>query len=290
MNERTKGFLLVILSAAVFGVLPFIVRSINACGSNSVMTSFLRFLLSLIPLYLAVRGSKAGLRITKTEARKILLIAVCGLGGTSVLLFLSYNYIPSGMATTIHFVYPVFVILGSVLFLRQKISPMKLVCVVLCFGGILLFYGGGGDGGVQPLGLFLAFASGITYAFYIVFLDASGLAKMEPTKMIFYMNLFSAIMVGALAAATGSFTLAISLKGWILALFLAIVISFLAVRSFQIGVRYIGPQNAAILSTFEPITSLIVGILVYHEAFTLAGIAGCVLILSSVVITARMEE
>ena len=290
MNERTKGFLLVILSAAVFGVLPFIVRSINACGSNSIMTSFLRFLLSLIPLYLAVRGSKAGLRITKTEALKILLIAVCGLGGTSVLLFLSYNYIPSGMATTIHFVYPVFVILGSVLFLRQKISPMKLVCVALCFGGILLFYGGGGDGGVQPLGLFLAFASGITYAFYIVFLDASGLAKMEPTKMIFYMNLFSAIMVGSLAVATGSFTLDISLKGWVLALFLAIVISFLAVRSFQIGVRYICPQNASILITYEPITSLIVGILVYHEAFTLTGIAGCVLILSSVVITARMEE
>ena len=289
MNERTKGFLLVILSAAVFGVLPFIVRSINACGSNSVMTSFLRFLLSLIPLYLAVRANKSGLRITKTEAIKILLIAVCGLGGTSVLLFLSYNYIPSGMATTIHFVYPVFVILGSILFLKQKVSPLKLLCVALCFGGILLFYGGG-DGSMQPLGLFLAFVSGITYAFYIVFLDVSGLAKMDPTKMIFYMNLFSAIMVGTLAAATGSFTLAISLKGWILALFLAIVISFLAVRSFQLGVRYIGPQNAAILSTFEPITSLVVGILVYKEAFTLAGIAGCVLILSSVVITARMEE
>ena len=289
MNERTKGFFLVILSAAVFGVLPVIVRSINACGSNSVMTSFLRFLLSLIPLYLAVRANKSGLRITKTEAIKILLIAVCGLGGTSVLLFLSYNYIPSGMATTIHFVYPVFVILGSILFLKQKVSPLKLLCVALCFGGILLFYGGG-DGNVQPLGLFLAFVSGITYAFYIVFLDVSGLAKMDPTKMIFYMNLFSAIMVGILAGATGSFTLAISLKGWILALFLAIVISFLAVRSFQLGVRYIGPQNAAILSTFEPITSLIVGILVYQEAFTLAGIAGCVLILSSVVITARMEE
>ena len=290
MNQRTKGFALVILSAAVFGVLPVIVRSINACGSNSIMTSFLRFLLSLIPLYLAVRGSGAGLRITKSEALKILLIAVCGLGGTSVLLFLSYNYIPSGMATTIHFVYPVFVILGSVLFLRHKISPVKVLCVALCFGGILLFYGGGGDGSVQPLGLLLAFASGITYAFYIVFLDASGLAQMDPTRMIFYMNLFSAIMVGSLAAATGNFTLAISLKGWVLALFLAIVISFLAVRSFQIGVRYIGPQNAAILSTFEPITSLVVGILVYKEAFTLAGIAGCALILSSVVITARMEE
>ena len=289
MNERTKGFILVILSAVVFGMIPLIVRSVNDCGSNSIMTSFLRFLLSLLPLYLSVRAKKSNLRITKEEALKILLIAVCGFGGTSVLLFLSYTYIPTGMATTIHFVYPVFVIFGSILFLKQKISPMKLVCVALCFGGILLFYNGG-DGALDPLGMLFAFASGITYSFYIVYLDFSGLAKMEPTRMIFYMNTFSALMVGSLAVATGSFTLDISLKGWILALLLAISVSFLAVRSFQMGVRYIGPQNAAILSTFEPITSLVVGILVYQEVLTLAGVIGCVLILSSVVITARMEE
>lgn len=289
MNERTKGFILVILSAVVFGMIPLIVRSVNDCGSNSIMTSFLRFLLSLLPLYLSVRAKKSNLKITKEEALKILLIAVCGFGGTSVLLFLSYTYIPTGMATTIHFVYPVFVIFGSILFLKQKISPMKLVCVALCFGGILLFYNGG-DGALDPLGMLFAFASGITYSFYIVYLDFSGLAKMEPTRMIFYMNTFSALMVGSLAVATGSFTLDISLKGWILALLLAISVSFLAVRSFQMGVRYIGPQNAAILSTFEPITSLVVGIIVYQEVLTLAGVIGCVLILSSVVITARMEE
>ena len=289
MNERTKGFILVILSAVVFGMIPLIVRSVNDCGSNSIMTSFLRFLLSLLPLYLSVRAKKSNLKITKEEALKILLIAVCGFGGTSVLLFLSYTYIPTGMATTIHFVYPVFVIFGSILFLKQKISPMKLVCVALCFGGILLFYNGG-DGAVDPLGMLFAFASGVTYSFYIVYLDFSGLAKMEPTRMIFYMNTFSALMVGSLAVATGSFTLDISLKGWILALLLAISVSFLAVRSFQMGVRYIGPQNAAILSTFEPITSLVVGILVYQEVLILAGVIGCVLILSSVVITARMEE
>ena len=289
MSQRAKGFSLIILSAVVFGMIPLIVRSVNDCGSNSIMTSFLRFALSLIPLYISVRAKGASLAITKSEAAKILLIAVCGFGGTSVLLFLSYHFIPSGMATTIHFVYPVVVILGSVIFLKQKLSRLKLLCVALCFGGILLFYNGG-DGTLDPLGMLFAFASGITYSFYIVYLDFSGLAKMEPTRMIFYMNTFSALMVGSLAVATGSFTLDISLKGWILALLLAISVSFLAVRSFQMGVRYIGPQNAAILSTFEPITSLVVGILVYQEALTAAGIAGCVLILSSVVITARMEE
>lgn len=290
MSQRTKGFALVILSAVVFGALPVVVRGVNACGSNSIMTSFLRFLLSLLPLYLSARSKKTDLRISKTDALKILLIAVFGFGGTSVLLFLSYNYIPTGMATTVHFVYPVFVILGSILFLKQKISPMKLVCVALCFGGILMFYTGGGEETVQLLGLFFAFASGVTYSFYIVYLDWSGLAKMDPTKMIFYMNTFSALMVGTLAVATGRFTLDIVPMGWLLALVLAICVSFLAVRSFQMGVRLIGPQNAAILSTFEPITSLIIGILIYQEALTLPALIGCVLILTSVVITAKMEE
>ena len=139
MSQRAKGFSLIILSAVVFGMIPLIVRSVNDCGSNSIMTSFLRFALSLIPLYISVRAKGASLAITKSEAAKILLIAVCGFGGTSVLLFLSYNFIPSGMATTIHFVYPVVVILGSVIFLKQKLSRLKLLCVALCFGGILLF-------------------------------------------------------------------------------------------------------------------------------------------------------
>lgn len=290
MNQKAKGFALVILSAVVFGVIPVFVRSVNGCGSNSIMTSFLRFALSLIPLYIGAKSKKSDLRISKTEALKILLIAVCGFGGTSVLLFMSYNYIPSGMATTIHFVYPVFVILGSILFLKQKINPMKLLCVALCFGGILMFYSGGGDGSVEMLGLLLAFASGITYSFYIVYLDWSGLAQMEPTKMIFYMNLFASIMIGCVAMATGNFTLDIEPAGWLIALAMAVCVSFLAVRSFQLGVRLIGPQNAAILSTFEPITSLVVGVCLYKESLTLASIAGCVLILSSVIITAKLDE
>ena len=55
---------------------------------------------------------------------------------------------------------------------------------------------------------------------------------------------------------------------------------------FQYGVQYVGAQDAAILSTFEPVTSMIVGILVLHESASLSSMAGCILILISVTATA----
>ena len=64
----------------------------------------------------------------------------------------------------------------------------------------------------------------------------------------------------------------------------------MGVFGFQIGVKYTGPESAAILSTFEPITSLVIGILLYNENFSAKAIAGCVLILSASVIVAKIKE
>ena len=60
------------------------------------------------------------MRITRTEFAKIALITIFGYGGTAVLLFSSYNFIPSGMSTTIHFMYPVFTILGCMIFFKEN--------------------------------------------------------------------------------------------------------------------------------------------------------------------------
>jgi len=74
------------------------------------------------------------------------------------------------------------------------------------------------------------------------------------------------------------------------AVFLAVSASFIGVLGYQVGVKCIGPQNTAILSTFEPITSVILGILVYQESFSLRTLFGCLCILSSVVIVAKMKD
>ena len=288
MNTRTKGLLATMISAVFFGVIPLFVKTICAGGGNSVSAAFYRFFLSVPILYIYLKAQGISMRVTRTEFAKIALITIFGYGGTAVLLFSSYNFIPSGMSTTIHFMYPVFTILGCMIFFKEKVSPLKLLCVALCFGGILLFYNGESGGSV--LGMALSFLSGVTYAFYTIYLEKSGLQKMENLKLIFYMNTVAAAMILVMALLTAQFTLRLTPLAWGTAVFFATATSLIGVLGYQIGVKCIGPQNAAILSTFEPITSVIVGVLVYREAFSARTLLGCLCVLSAVVIVAKMKE
>jgi len=276
------------ISAVFFGFIPLFVKTICAGGGNSVSAAFYRFFLSVPVLYIYLKAQGISMRITRTEFTKIALITIFGYGGTAVLLFSSYNFIPSGMSTTIHFMYPVFTILGCMIFFKEKVSPLKLLCVALCFGGILLFYNGESGGSV--LGMALSFLSGVTYAFYTIYLEKSGLQKMENLKLIFYMNTVAAAMILVMALLTAQFTLRLTPLAWGTAVFFATATSLIGVLGYQIGVKCIGPQNAAILSTFEPITSVIVGVLVYREAFSARTLLGCLCVLSAVVIVAKMKE
>lgn len=288
MNTRTKGLLATMISAVFFGFIPLFVKTICAGGGNSVSAAFYRFFLSVPVLYIYLKAQGISMRITRTEFAKIALITIFGYGGTAVLLFSSYNFIPSGMSTTIHFMYPVFTILGCMIFFKEKVSPLKLLCVALCFGGILLFYNGESGGSV--LGMALSFLSGVTYAFYTIYLEKSGLQKMENLKLIFYMNTVAAAMILVMALLTAQFTLRLTPLAWGTAAFFATATSLIGVLGYQIGVKCIGPQNAAILSTFEPITSVIMGVLVYREAFSARTLLGCLCVLSAVVIVAKMKE
>lgn len=288
MNTRTKGLLATMISAVFFGFIPLFVKTICAGGGNSVSAAFYRFFLSVPVIYIYLKAQGISMRVTRTEFAKIALITIFGYGGTAVLLFSSYNFIPSGMSTTIHFMYPVFTILGCMIFFKEKVSPLKLLCVALCFGGILLFYNGESGGSI--LGMALSFLSGVTYAFYTIYLEKSGLQKMENLKLIFYMNTVAAAMILVMALLTAQFTLRLTPLAWGTAVFFATATSLIGVLGYQIGVKCIGPQNAAILSTFEPITSVIVGVLVYREAFSARTLLGCLCVLSAVVIVAKMKE
>ena len=288
VNTRTKGFLATVVSATFFGFIPLMVKVVCSGGGNPLAAAFYLFALSLPALYIYLKVKKIPMRITKTQLRDIILITVLGYGGTTLILFSSYNYIPLGMATTIHFTYPVFTILGCVIFLREKIKKMKVLAVALSFGGILFFYNA--DGSVSLPGMALAFASGMTYAFYTIYLRESSLKDMDSVKLIFCLNTVGAVMMGAVALIAGDFTVGLTPTAWAVAVFLAVSASFIGVLGYQVGVKCIGPQNTAILSTFEPITSVILGILVYQESFSLRTLLGCLCILSSVVIVAKMKD
>lgn len=289
MSGHIKGFLYLMFSAVFFGTMPLLTKFVCAGGTNVLSVIFLRFFIALLPLFICLKVKGIPLAVTKEEVKQIVKIAALGYGVTGMMLYLSYDYIPSGMATVIHFVYPVFVLLGGIIFLKQKATRTNVMCVLLCLCGIILSYGGNGEG-AKVAGFLLAFLSGITYAFYILYLDYSGLQNMPMLKLIFYMNIVASAVTLGIGLVTGRIDITISGNAWIAMLVLSLGATFVGVAFFQRGEQLVGPQNASILSTFEPVTSMIIGVLVLNERMTFWSVAGCLLILISVVITAMQGE
>ena len=103
MNTRVKGFIYLLLSAVYFGFMPLLVKVIGADGSTIVGALFLRFALAIIPLYIYLKVRKVPMELSVEEGKKILCVTVFGYGITALLLYSAYDYMPSGMATVIHF-------------------------------------------------------------------------------------------------------------------------------------------------------------------------------------------
>ena len=200
---------------------------------------------------------------------------------TPMLLFASYNYIPSGLATTVHFVYPILVLLICAIGFHQKPGKVKILCCSLCMIGILLFYEPGG--GLNIKGIAIAFLSGCSYAGYIVYLDRSGLQNLNPYKLCFYLSLLSSIISFVAVLFSGQMKVDMPFSTYLLtALFAALVC--IATVTFQIGETLCGPQKVSLFSTFEPLTSVLVGIVVYRERFYIRAGIGIVLILLAIIL------
>lgn len=281
MKSPAKGYLFVIISAIVYGFMPLGAKLIYAEGVNSLSLVLYRNLLAIPVMALLVKLQGDRLRITKEEFGKVTVLSLLGACITPLLLFLSYNYISSGAATTLHFIYPAAVVLGSTIFLREKTNRAALICVGLCTVGICLFYTP--EQNMDPLGTVLALMSGITFGSYVILLSHSSLRQMSGFKLSMYMSLVCSVIMVIVCLATGNLTAPATFKGWIACVLFSLALCIGAVYLFQQGAFLIGGQRASILSTFEPITSLIVGVIVFHEAISLrSGLGACLIIAATV--------
>lgn len=285
INEKYKGYILSILSAVIFGLMPIMAKYIYSYGGNSISLVFYRTFLSLPVLYyLAIHSGSGKMMLDRYELKKVLVLVI-GYVLTPILLYSSYNYISSGAATTIHFSYPIFILLGSVIIYKKNASLVEKICILLCTIGILMITNFKEINNI--IGVLFAFFSGITFSAYTLYLDNSGLKEMNTYKICFYMALFASLIVFIYAILAGEFVLYMPIEGWILSFIFSILVTVFAVVFFQRGVKLIGAQKTSILSTFEPLTSIIVGVFFLNESLSMIKIIAILLILSTAILLAR---
>ena len=198
---------------------------------------------------------------------------------------MSYNYIPVGMSTTLHFVYPTFVSILCFLFYKEHIDRAKILALMISSAGILCFFQGGASGSL--VGILLALGSGLTYAFYMMSVDKWGIKDMHPIVFSLYTCLFVSIYTFLYGAMTNQVTFDLTPLSWLYTFIVAVSVSVGANAFLQVGIRYTGASTSAILSMFEPITSVVCGALILNESLSGVKLLGGALILFAVYLLTR---
>lgn len=281
-KRESLGMLLAGISGILYGTVSIMAKAAYALGSNPFMVTFGRFLTGALCAGLVVcLVQKRSLRLGKKEFLRMIPLALL-FGITPTLLYASYQYISSGLSMTLHFTYPVLVMVITAVLNKKRPGLREAACAVLCTAGVVLLCQL--SGGADWRGLALALVSGVTYSAYIVGLDRSGLRELNVMTFIFWLALLSAVEIFILSIPTGNLNLALPPKVWIYYALLGVVAMVGGASLFQVGVRLCGPVKTSLLSTMEPLTGVIVGLAVFHEVLTGQTVAGMVLILLAVLL------
>lgn len=284
--DKTKGIVFGILAAFIYGFTPILGKLTYLEGSNSMSLTFYRNFLSIPFLFVMLKYKKVDLKINRVQLKKLAVLASLGSTLTALTLYGAYNYISVGMTTTIHYIYPVLVTAVCILVFREKVSKEKLIALILSTIGVMMFF----EGSFNIIGVLLAFLSGVFYAAHLLYIDKSGIKTMYPFKIAFYLSIFASIYLFIAGSIGGNLVFSMTPKGWIFTILVAFFVSFLANTLIPISVKYVGPTVTSIVGLFEPITSIVMGILFLHEPLTVKSIIAGILIMLGVLIVTLAKE
>lgn len=274
---RKKGVYYTIASAILFGITPLLTKWIYHYGVNSITVVFYRSVFVSIALAFLLSYHHISFRIERSTYLNLILLTFGGSGLTTLLLFSSYTYIDTGTATNLHFLYPVFVAIFIRFVYHEQLKRAKLLALGIAMIGMCCFLFDMKGGSM--VGFIFAIASSISYAFYMVFLEKSKLTHLHPYLLSFYSGICIMIETFLYHLVQPSIEWILPLPAYGGLFLLALCSSFLAVVWLQKGILYLGSTTASLFCLFEPITSLLVGILFLKETASISKFLGSALIL-----------
>jgi drug/metabolite transporter (DMT)-like permease len=277
------GIILIIISAAAFGTLAIFGRFAFASGIDTFTLLFLRFTISAILM--------CGLLILRQEAipRGKVLLQLIGMGaigyvGQSFSYLTAIRYASAGLVALLLYLYPVIVAVLSSLLLKEKIGRIKALALVIALTGTAFTVNP--EGGQLP-GILLAICAAVIYSGYII-VGTRVLDKVSALQSATVIFASAGSVYGVLMIFTGPH-FPTNFDGWSATAGIVIVATIIPVVTFLAGLQRIGPTNASMLSTLEPIVTVFLSALLFHEALKPASIFGGVMILLAVLLLARSE-
>ena len=280
-NNKTKGFILGAIAAASYGMNPLFTLPLYSAGMSVDTVLFYRYSLAVIVLGIMMKFQKQSFAINRVD---VLPVCIMGLlfAFSSLFLFMSYNYMDAGIASTILFVYPVLVAIIMAVVFKEKVSPITMFSIALAFVGISMLCKSPGGQTLSLVGITFVFLSSLSYAIYIVGVNRSSLKDMPIAKLTFYVLLFGlSVYVVRLQFCTELQVIPTPML-WINAVSLAVFPTVISLVTMTKAIHYIGSTPTAILGALEPVTALFFGVLVFGEQLTPRIILGILMVITAV--------
>lgn len=265
---KLKGYILAALAAATYGTNPAFAIPLYAHGMNPNTVLLFRYLLGLPILACMVIFRGYSLKLTNKELLPIASLGVL-MGVSSLTLFESYNYMNSGIASTLLFVFPVMVALIMTVFFHERFRATTGLCLIVMSIGLIMLLHTSEGMHVSGYGVMLVMISALTYALNLVITNVSKTIQSVPTsKLLFWELVFGgAVFVFMLFMGTRYTPVKYS-TDWVNLVSLAVLPTALSLSFTTMAIRCIGSTPTAILGALEPVTAVVLSVVMLGQTIT----------------------
>lgn len=297
--KNYSGYVFAALAAASYGTNPVFAKPLYADGMNpdSVLLFRYAFGIALLGLLMIWNGWRrhnlsTAFRVNRHSLPQLVILGIL-MALSSLTLFLSYNYMPVGIASTLLFTYPILVAVIMTLIYHERMSWLVVVCLLLACTGIGLLCETG-DGpllnlqnpseGVSPfmIGALLVFLSSLSYAIYLVGLNKTRVRTIASMPATFYVLCFGLLLFVWRVGMSSPFTLPQHGLMWLNLVALGLLPTVVSLIFTAMAIQRIGSTQTALFGALEPVTAVVLGIIFLGESLNLRELVGMALIFVSV--------
>ena len=281
------GAALIILAGVFWGSMGIFVRRLESFGFTSIQIVALRVTLAALAFFIVMLiKDRKGFMISPRDIPLFLGLGIGSILFFTVCYFKAITIMPLSTAAILLYTSPVWIMLMSVIFFREKLNTKKLIALALAFGGCILVSGISG-GGLTAAGLLTGLGAGFGYGLYSI-LGTVALRRYSPYKVTAYTFLIAAAGSVAICHPVDMIQ-KFNASGTIPSLFLfccltALVTAVIPFLAYTLGLRTVEASRAGILATIEPMVATLIGIAVFSEKLTVFSALGIILILAAVIL------
>lgn len=289
MNRFHLGVLLVILSAAGFGMIPIFALYAYKGGATVTTILLLRNVLSALLLfgYIFIKHKK--ISISKSSLKYLFIMGGIFYTLQSTLYFSAVKFIPASLAVLLYYSYPIFVTIASVIFEKEVLTKTILTSISFSILGLIMVLGNS-FGSVHYLGVLLALGAAVVFSGYLI-LGNRVLKQSIPLETTAFITLFAAVSFSITGFSSGTLNFDLAFEAWVAIAGVTFISTILAMFTLFRGLELIGSTRTSIISTIEPLVTIFFSAMLFHEHLTWLQVIGGAAVLSGamLVVTAREE-